>query len=93
MHSFWSDQFDQKLEYVGLAKDWERFEVDGSIEDLAFIARYYRGERLLAAAAIGRGGDPEEAGESELKAIARQIRSAALGPDSGVTVSRSETPA
>src|SRR5438309_1891820 len=92
VHSFWSNQFDKKLEYVGLAKDWERFEVDGSIEDLVFIARYYRGERLLAAAAMGRGGDPEEAGESELKAIAIQIRTSALGPDSGVTASRSETP-
>lgn len=51
------------------------------------------GGRLLAAAAIGRGGDPEEAGESELNAIAGQIRSAALGADFGATASRSGMPA
>lgn len=88
VHSFWSDQFDQKLEYVGFAKSWERIEVDGSIEDLDFIARYYRGDRLLAAAAIGRGGDPEGEGESELKAIARQIRSAAPAAESSVRACR-----
>lgn len=88
VHSFWSDQFDQKLEYVGFAKAWERIEVDGSIEDLDFIARYYRGDRLLAAAAIGRGGDPEEEGEGELKEIATQIRRAAFGADPGVTAYR-----
>jgi 3-phenylpropionate/trans-cinnamate dioxygenase ferredoxin reductase component len=88
VHSFWSDQFDQKLEYVGFAKSWERIDVDGSIEDLDFIARYYRGDRLLAAAAIGRGGDPEGEGESELKAIARQIRSAAPAADRSVRACR-----
>jgi len=74
VHSFWSDQFDQKLEYVGFAKKWDRVEVDGSLLDLDFIARYYGQGRLLAAAAIGRGGDPEAEGESELKEIATQIR-------------------
>ena len=79
IHTFWSDQFDQTLEYVGLAKQWDRIEVDGSLANLDFIARYHRDGRLLAAAAIGRGGDPEAEGESELKQIARQIgREAAL---------------
>ncbi len=84
VHSFWSDQFDQKLEYVGFAKDWDRIQVDGSIEDLDFIARYYRGGRLLAAAAIGRGGDPEAEAEGELKEIAAQIRAAPPAAGRGV---------
>jgi hypothetical protein len=33
-----------------------------------------RGGKLLAAAAIGRGGDPESDQPSELKNIANQIR-------------------
>src|SRR5439155_23364868 len=73
VHSFWSDQFDQKLEYVGFAKEWDRIDVDGSLSDLDFIARYYAKDRLLAAAAIGRGGDPEAAEEGELKEIAARI--------------------
>jgi 3-phenylpropionate/trans-cinnamate dioxygenase ferredoxin reductase subunit len=77
VHSFWSDQFDQTLEYVGFAKDWDRIEIDGSLEALDFIARYYGDGRLLAAAAIGRGGDPEADEDGELKQIAGQIRSAA----------------
>jgi 3-phenylpropionate/trans-cinnamate dioxygenase ferredoxin reductase subunit len=77
VHSFWSDQFDQTLEYVGFAKDWDRVEIDGSLEALDFIAMYYGDGRLLAAAAIGRGGDPEAEEDGELKQIAGQIRSAA----------------
>jgi 3-phenylpropionate/trans-cinnamate dioxygenase ferredoxin reductase subunit len=73
VHSFWSDQFDKKLEYVGFAREWDRTEVEGSIEELDFIARYYRGGRLLAASAIGRGGDPEGIEEGEMKQIAREI--------------------
>jgi 3-phenylpropionate/trans-cinnamate dioxygenase ferredoxin reductase subunit len=75
IHSFWSDQFDQSLEYVGLARQWDRMDVEGSLDGLDFIATYYQGDRLLAAAAIGRGGDPEAPGDSELKQLASRIRS------------------
>jgi 3-phenylpropionate/trans-cinnamate dioxygenase ferredoxin reductase subunit len=74
VHTFWSDQFDQKLEYVGYAKEWDRVEIEGALERLDFIARYFQDDRLLAAAAIGRGGDPEAEADSELKAIANEIR-------------------
>jgi 3-phenylpropionate/trans-cinnamate dioxygenase ferredoxin reductase subunit len=79
VHSFWSEQFDQKLEYVGFAKNWDRITVDGSLEKLDFIARYHRGARLVAAAAIGRGGDPEATEPGELKEIANQIRTLETG--------------
>jgi len=78
LHTFWSDQFDQTLEYVGYARQWDQIEVDGSLADLDFIVRYRSQGRLLAAASIGRGGDPEAEGESEFKDIARQIRGEAL---------------
>jgi 3-phenylpropionate/trans-cinnamate dioxygenase ferredoxin reductase subunit len=74
VHSFWSEQYDQKLEYVGFASEWDRVTVDGSLPDLDFIVRYHAGGRLLAAAAIGRGGDPELDEHGELAEIARIIR-------------------
>lgn len=77
VHSFWSDQFDQSLEYVGFAAEWDSISVEGSLEDMDFIVRYLRGGKLLAAAAMGRGGDPESDEPGELKNIANQIR---VGP-------------
>ena len=74
MHSFWSDQFDQTLEYVGFAAEWDGITVEGSLQDRDFIVRYFRGGELLAAAAMGRGGDPESSEPGELKNIANQIR-------------------
>jgi 3-phenylpropionate/trans-cinnamate dioxygenase ferredoxin reductase component len=79
VHSFWSDQYDQTVEYVGFVKEWDRIDVEGSLDTLDFIARYYAHGRLRAAAAIGRGGDPESDEEGELKEIARQIRRESLG--------------
>lgn len=85
VHSFWSDQYDQTLEYVGFAREWDRITVDGSLQGLDFIVRYLSGERLLAAAAIGRGGDPELEEPGELREIANEIRLAASfsGPPAG----------
>jgi len=74
VHSFWSDQFDQSLEYVGFATEWDSVTVEGSLPDRDFIVRYLRGGKLLAAAAMGRGGDPESDEPGELKNIANQIR-------------------
>jgi len=74
VHSFWSDQFDQTVEYVGFATEWDRVTIEGSLPDRDFIVRYLRGGKLLAAAAMGRGGDPESEEPSELKNIANQIR-------------------
>ena len=70
-------KFDQRLEYVEFAKEWDGLTVDGSLDALDSITRYYREGGLLAPAAIGRGCDPEAEEEGELKEIARQIRIAA----------------
>ena len=74
VHSFWSDQFDRTLEYVGFAGKWDGISVEGSLRDLDFVVRYLRGGRLVAAAAMGRGGDPEGNEPGELKEIATTIR-------------------
>jgi len=73
VHSFWSDQFDRTLEYVGFAAEWDSITVEGSLREMDFIVRYMRGGKLLAAAAMGRGGDPEGDEPGELKDIASQI--------------------
>src|SRR5438309_143251 len=80
VHSFWSDQYDQTLEYVGFAATWETTTVEGSLSDRDFIVRYFRRGKLLAAAAMGRGGDPASEEPGELKDIANQIHGAG-GPE------------
>jgi 3-phenylpropionate/trans-cinnamate dioxygenase ferredoxin reductase subunit len=74
VHSFWSDQFDRTLEYVGFASEWDGITVEGSLRDQDFIVRYLRRGEPLAAAAMGRGGDPERDEPGELKDLANQIR-------------------
>jgi 3-phenylpropionate/trans-cinnamate dioxygenase ferredoxin reductase subunit len=78
VHTFWSDQFDRTLEYVGFAAEWDEITVEGSLQNQDFIVRYMRGGKLLAAAAMGRGGDPESDEPGELKTIANQIRGSAV---------------
>ncbi len=73
VHSFWSDQYAQKLEYVGYARTWDQFVVRGSIEEGRFLGFYLGGGRLLAAVGVNRGGDPELEEDSELAAISRLI--------------------
>ncbi len=74
VHSFWSDQFDRTLEYVGFAAEWDGITVEGSLKEQDFIVRYMRRGKVLAAAAMGRGGDPESDEPGELKNIATEIR-------------------
>jgi 3-phenylpropionate/trans-cinnamate dioxygenase ferredoxin reductase component len=65
LHSFWSDQYDHALEYVGHARSWEQFVVRGSIEQRQFLGFYLGEDRVLAVMGLNRGGDPEldEGGE------------------------------
>jgi 3-phenylpropionate/trans-cinnamate dioxygenase ferredoxin reductase component len=73
VHSFWSDQYEHKLEYVGYARSWDRFEVRGDLGQRRFLGFYIGGRRLLAAVGLNRGGDPELEPDSELAALARII--------------------
>ena len=40
LHSFWSDQYEHKLEYVGYARNWERIVLRGNLESKNFLAFY-----------------------------------------------------
>jgi 3-phenylpropionate/trans-cinnamate dioxygenase ferredoxin reductase subunit len=75
VHSFWSDQYDQSLEYVGLAQDWDRLVIRGSLERRSFLAFYLKDGILQAAFGLNRGGDPEDPEQDgELKACIPLIR-------------------
>ncbi|MBR0873214.1 FAD-dependent oxidoreductase [Bradyrhizobium tropiciagri] len=54
---FWSDQYDVKLQIVGLAGKYDRKAVRGSVDAGKFSVFYYRDDRLVAVDSINRPGD------------------------------------
>ena len=78
VHSFWSDQYEHLIEYVGFAATWDRLVFRGAPESRTFLGFYLKDGVLRAAVGLDRGGDPEDQkSESELKAVASLIRSRA----------------
>src|SRR4029077_154516 len=73
IHSFWSDQYEHKLEYVGHATKWDQFVVRGSLEERRLVGFYLVEGQVLAAAGLDRGGDPEADSDSEMAACARLV--------------------
>ncbi|HYP34400.1 MAG TPA: FAD-dependent oxidoreductase [Burkholderiaceae bacterium] len=51
---FWSQHYDTAINMVGHAAGWDRVAVDGSPEALDAAVRYFRGDKLLAMATLGR---------------------------------------
>jgi len=51
---FWSDQYDVKLQMVGLSAGYDRVVTRGDTAKPAFSAFYFRGERLLAVDSLNR---------------------------------------
>jgi 3-phenylpropionate/trans-cinnamate dioxygenase ferredoxin reductase subunit len=83
IHSFWSDQYEHKLEYVGHATRWDDFVVRGSLDDRRLVGFYLLEGRLLAAVGLDRGGDPELDTDGEMAACARLVGARARpAPDS-----------
>jgi 3-phenylpropionate/trans-cinnamate dioxygenase ferredoxin reductase subunit len=74
IYSFWSDQYEHKLEYVGFARRWERIVLRGSYDSRKFLALYLTGGVLQAACGLNRGGDPELEANAELRACQELIR-------------------
>ena len=73
VHSFWSDQYEHKLEYVGHAASWDDFVVRGSLDEGKLIGFYLAGGVLRAAVGLDRGGDPELDLDGEMAACARLV--------------------
>ena len=81
MHSFWSDQFEHKLEYIGHVRSWDRFVVRGSLDERKFVGFYLKAGKLRAAVGFDRGGDPEKDKDGELAKAGRLIaKGARLSP-------------
>jgi len=74
IYSFWSDQYEHKLEYVGFARSWERIVLRGSYDSRKFLAFYLTQGILQAAFGLNRGGDPELEADAELRACQDLIR-------------------
>ena len=75
LHSFWSDQYEHLIEYVGFAAQWDRLVFRGDPESRNFLGFYVKDGVVSAAVGLNRGGDPEDAKtEGELKVVARLIR-------------------
>jgi 3-phenylpropionate/trans-cinnamate dioxygenase ferredoxin reductase subunit len=73
IHSFWSDQYDHKLEYVGHVGKWDEFVVRGSVRDGKLIGIYLVAGIVRAAVGLDRGGDPELDTDGEMAACARLV--------------------
>jgi 3-phenylpropionate/trans-cinnamate dioxygenase ferredoxin reductase subunit len=82
IHTFWSDQYEHKLEYVGHATEWDEFVVRGSLEEGKLIGFYMQEGLLQAAVGLDRGGDPELDTDGEMAACARLVANRAR-PDTG----------
>ena len=73
LHTFWSDQYEHKLEYVGHAVKWDQFVVRGSVTERRLIGFYLLEGKLIAAVGLDRGGDPELDENDELARVGRLI--------------------
>ena len=75
LHTFWSDQYEHTIEYVGFAADWDRLVFRGEPTSRKFLGFYSKDGIVRAVVGLDRGGDPEDPkNESELRAAARLIR-------------------
>src|SRR6516162_703700 len=73
LYSFWSDQYEHKIEYVGHVTTWDEFVVSGSVDEGKLIGFYLVGGAVLAAVGLDRGGDPELDLGGEMAACARLV--------------------
>jgi 3-phenylpropionate/trans-cinnamate dioxygenase ferredoxin reductase component len=73
IYSFWSDQYEHKIEYVGYVTKWDELVVRGSVEEGKLIGFYLVDGVVLAAVGLDRGGDPELDLDSEMAACARLV--------------------
>src|SRR5690349_6043747 len=73
LYTFWSDQYEHKLEYAGHARRWDRFVIRGSLEERKLVGFYLDNGVLKAAVGLNRGGDPELDADGEMAMAARLV--------------------
>ena len=54
---FWSDQYDQHLQYSGWHRTWDAFEVRGSIEERSFLGFFCEGGVVRSVVSLNRNKD------------------------------------
>jgi 3-phenylpropionate/trans-cinnamate dioxygenase ferredoxin reductase subunit len=74
IYSFWSDQYEHDVEYVGFARTWEKIVLRGTIESRKFLVFYLTQGVIQAVFGLNRGGDPEVEADSDLRACQELIR-------------------
>src|SRR5262249_18481689 len=70
VHSFWSDQYEHKIEYVGHVTKWDEFVVRGSVAESKLLGFYLVDGVVRAVVGLDRGGDPELDLDGEMAACA-----------------------
>src|SRR6266496_248076 len=80
LHSFWSDQYEHKIEYVGHAAKWDDFVVRGSVEEGKLIGFYLVDGVVRAAVGLHRAVHPPLALDGEIAACAGRTRRRAHRP-------------
>jgi len=73
IHSFWSDQYEHKIEYVGHVATWDEFVVRGDVDEGKLVGVYLVDGVVRAAVGLDRGGDPELDLDGEMAACARLV--------------------
>ncbi len=73
VHTFWSDQYEHKIEYVGHATTWDDFVVRGSLDEGKLVGFYLLEGLVQAAVGLDRGGDPELDHDGEMAAARRLV--------------------
>ena len=54
---FWSDQYEAKLQTVGISRNFDRHAIRGSLEGGQFSVFYYKQDKLCAVDSVNRAGD------------------------------------
>lgn len=57
VHWFWSDQYDDNIQYAGFHTEWDELVIRGSLDERRFVGFYRQQERVLAAVAVNAGRD------------------------------------
>jgi 3-phenylpropionate/trans-cinnamate dioxygenase ferredoxin reductase component len=73
LYTFWSDQYEHKIEYAGHVMKWDQFVIRGSTEERKLIGFYLVDGVVRATVGLDRGGDPELDADSEMAASARLV--------------------